>query len=100
MTTAIITPAHIAAALETIRRNPGAHFPGRPLPTTPKRREQAILAAGRDAIATLLIHDVPYVTWNNLTAAIRRGHQGTDTDFAAINRAGAVALNLIPTSHL
>jgi hypothetical protein len=97
MTTAIVTPAHIAAALETIRRNPGAQ---RPLPTTPKRREQAILAAGRDAIATLLIHDVPYVTWNNLTAAIRRGHQGTDTDFAAINRAGAVALNLIPTSHL
>lgn len=89
---AIITPAHIWNALETIRDNPEKYRSTRPLPTTAKRHDQRLLKDGRDAIATVLIEQVPYVTWNNLTAAIRRGHAGTDTDFAAINRAGAIAL--------
>lgn len=88
----IITPAHIAEALETIRDNPDGYRSARPLPTTAKRHDQRLLADGRDAIATVLLAHVPYVTWNNLTAAIRRGHQGDATDFAAINRAGAIAL--------
>lgn len=88
----IITPAHIHNALETIRNNPDAYRSARPLPTTAKRHDQRLLADGRNAIAAVLIAHVPYVTWNNLTAAIRRGHAGMDTDFAAINRAGAIAL--------
>lgn len=93
--TPTITPAHVAAACDIIRRNPAAHLPTRPLPTTPGRRAQAILAAGRDAIANLLIRDVPCVTWANLTKAIRAGHSGSDTDFPAINRMGAEALGLL-----
>jgi hypothetical protein len=95
MTKHIITPLHIWNCLEQIRRNPSAHLPRRPLPTTPGRRNAAIIAAGRDAIANLLIRDVPYITWSNITKAIRAGHAGTDTDFTAINRSGAVALGLL-----
>jgi len=89
-----ITPAHILNACETIKRNPAKYLPARPLPTTPGRRAQAIQAAGRDAIATTLFEQVPYLGWNNLTKAIRRGHEGDETDFDAINRMGAVALGL------
>jgi len=89
-----ITPAHIQAAVETIKRNPTKYMPPWPLPTTPGRRAQAILAAGRDAIAAALFEQVPGAAWTNLTKAIRRGHAGCNTDFAAINRAGAIAMGL------
>lgn len=87
-----ITPADIAAACTIIARNPADYRSSRPLPTTAKRHDQRLLADGRDAIAAVLIAKVPGVTRNNLTAAIRRGHNGDATDFAAINRLGALAL--------
>lgn len=89
-----ITPAHIWNACETIKRNPAKYLPVRSLPKTPGRRDQAILAAGRDAIATVLFEQVPNISWNNLTKAIRRGHSGDETNFPAINWMGAVALGL------
>jgi hypothetical protein len=89
-----ITPAHILNACETIKRNPAKYLPTSPLPTTPGLRDQAILAAGRDAIATALFEQVPNLGWNNLTKAIRRGHSGDETNFAAINWMGVVALGL------
>jgi hypothetical protein len=93
MTIAIVTPLHLFNAIETIKRDPSRYTPTRPLPTTPGRRKQAILAAGRDAVAQVLIRDVPYVTWNNLTKAIRRGC-GAEVLFEPINKAGAQALGL------
>lgn len=91
-----ITPADITAACGYIAANRAVHAAlRRPLPTTPGRRQQAIIAAGRDAIAHILIdtlHLVP--NWQALTKAIRAGH-GADADFAAINRQGAVALGLL-----
>ena len=89
-----ITPAHILNACETIKRNPTKYLPVRSLPKTPGRRAQAIQAAGRDAIATVLFEQVPNLSWNNLTKAIRRGHSGDETNFPAINCMGAVALGL------
>jgi len=89
-----VTPAHIYNACETIKRNPAKYLPTLPLPTTPGRRDQAILASGRDAIATVLFEQVPNLGWNNLTKAIRRGHSGDATNFTAINWLGAVSLGL------
>lgn len=87
-----ITPADITAACAVIARNPAKYRSSRPLPTTAKRHDQRLLADGREAIATVLIAKVPGITRNNLTAAIRRGHNGNATNFAAINRQGAIAL--------
>lgn len=91
-----ITPADITAACGYIAAYREAYIPlRRPLPTTPGRRKQAIAAAGREAIAHILIdtlHLVP--NWQALTRAIRAGHQGTATDFDAINRLGAQALGI------
>ena len=89
----IVTPLHIFNAIETIKRNPTKYLPTRPLPKTPGRRKQAILAAGRDAIAAVLFEQVPGTNWGNLTKAIRRGC-GQDFDFEACNAAGAEALGL------
>lgn len=92
--TPTVTAADITKAIAQIKRNPGRYMPQRPLPTTPGRRKQAILAAGRDAIATVLFEQVPHLGWNNLTKAIRRGHSGDATNFTAINWLGAVSLGL------
>ena len=92
--TPAVTAADITKAIAQIKRNPGRYMPQRPLPTTPGRRKQAILAAGRDAIATVLFEQVPHLGWNNLTKAIRRGHSGDATNFTAINWLGAVSLGL------
>jgi hypothetical protein len=93
MTIAIVTPLHIWNAIETIKRDPSRYFPTRPLPTTPGRRKQRILAAGRDAVACVLFEQVPGINWGNLTRAIRRGC-GTEVLFEPINKAGAQALGL------
>lgn len=91
--TPAVTPADIVKAIAQIKRNPGRYMPQRPLPTTPGRRKQAILAAGRDAIATALFEQVPGTSWSNLTKAIRKGC-GAGVVFEAINLAGAQALGL------
>jgi hypothetical protein len=91
-----ITPADIEACCGYIASYPAAYPLRRPLPTTPGRRYQAILAAGRDAIAYILIDALKLVpNYQALTKAIRAGHQGNATDFDAINRLGAVALGLL-----
>ena len=92
----IITPADITAACGYIAAHRNDYTLHRPLPTTPGRRAQAIAAAGREAIANVLIDRLKLVpNWTALTKAIRAGHQGYDTDFDAINRQGAIALGLI-----
>ena len=93
MTIATVTPLHLFNAIETIKRNPSRYTPTRPLPTTPGRRKQAILAAGREAVAQVLIEQVPGTNWGNLTKAIRRGC-GAEVVFEPINKAGAQALGL------
>lgn len=45
-----INPADIEACCGYIRSERAAYALRRPLPTTPGRRQQAILAAGREAI--------------------------------------------------
>lgn len=94
--TVIVTPLHIFNAIETIKRNPTKYLPTQPLPTTPGRRKQRILAAGRDAIAAVLFEQVPGTNWGNLTKAIRKGC-GPAVVFEPINKAGAEALGLLPT---
>lgn len=91
--TPTVTAADITKAIAQIKRNPGRYMPQRPLPTTPGRRKQAILAAGRDAIATVLFEQVPGTNWGNLTKAIRKGCNA-GVVFEAINLAGAQALGL------
>ena len=88
-----ITPKDIAAACAIIAAEPKAYAPRRPLPTTAKRRRAAIIAAGRDALAGVLLkrHGLKP---HQLTAAIRAGHAGDATDFEAINIAGAKALGI------
>ena len=93
MSTPTVTPLHIWNAIETIKRNPGRYMPQRPLPTTPGRRKQAVLAAGRDAVAAVLFDQVPGTAWSNLTKAIRKGCNA-GVVFEAINLAGAQALAL------
>lgn len=90
-----IVPADITAACGYIDHDVSAYVLRRPLPTTPGRRHQAILAAGREAIAHILIDTLKLVpNWQALTKAIRAGHDGDATDFDAINKAGAVALGI------
>lgn len=97
MTKIIITPADITAACDYIDHDVSAYVLRRPLPTTPVRRQQAILAAGREAIAHVLIDTLKLVpNYQALTKAIRAGHDGAATDFDAINRRGAEALGLLP----
>ena len=88
-----VTPADIAAACAIIAADREAYTPRRPLPTTPARRCAAIIRAGRDALAGVLLkrHGLK---WHQLTAAIRAGHAGDATDFEAINIAGAKALGI------
>ena len=90
-----ITPADITAVCGYIAHDPSAYPLRRPLPTTPGRRKQAIAAAGREAIAHILIDTLELVpNYGALTKAIRAGHQGAATDFDAINRFGAQALGI------
>jgi len=90
-----INPADITAACGYIESDVSAYKLRRPLPTTPGRRKQAILAAGREAIAHILIDTLKLVpNYGALTKAIRLGHNGTATDFDAINRQGAQALGI------
>ena len=90
-----ITPADITAACGYIAADPTAYKLRHPLPTTPGRRKQAIAAAGREAIAHILIDTLELVpNYRALTKAIRAGHQGAATDFDAINRLGAQALGI------
>ena len=91
-----INPADIEACCGYIRSDRAAYALRRPLPTTPGRRQQAILAAGRDALARVLMTRYGIKNYQALTKAIRRGHQGDATDFDAINRRGAEALGLLP----
>jgi hypothetical protein len=91
--TPVVTPADIVKAIDTIKRNPGKYMPQRPLPKTPGRRKQAILAAGRVAVAYALFEQVPGTSCSNLTKAIRNGC-GAGVVFEAINLAGAQALGL------
>lgn len=91
--TPIVTPLHIWNAIDTIKRNPDKYMPQRPLPTTPGRRKQAVLAAGRVAVSSALFEQVPGTTWGNLTKAIRKGCDA-GVVFEAINLAGAQALGL------
>ena len=93
MSTPTVTPLHIWNAIDTIKRNPGRYMPPRPLPTTPGRRKQAVLAAGRNAVAAVLFEQVPGTSWSNLTKAIRKGCNA-GVVFEAINLAGAQALGL------
>lgn len=96
MTHPTITPSNITEACVFIAMHSDEYKLQRPLPTTPGRRAQAIAAAGREALANVLIdrlHLVP--NWTALTKAIRAGHAGNATDFDAINRQGAQALGLI-----
>lgn len=95
MTNRIITPATIKAASAHIAAHRADYLPTRPLPTTPKRRAAAILAAGRDALARVLMSKDGIKNYGALTKAIRAGHDGDATDFDAINRKGAVALGLL-----
>lgn len=90
----VITPADITEAVATVASFPSIYRPTRPLPTTPARRQQAIIAAGRDALARVLIARFG-ITHSTLTKAIRAGHAGDATDFNAINAAGARALGLL-----
>ncbi len=94
--TPTVTAADIVKAIDTIKRNPGKYMPQRPLPATPGRRKQAVLAAGRDAVAVALFEQVPGTNWGNLTKAIRKGCNA-GVVFEAINLAGAQALGLIPS---
>lgn len=90
-----INPADIEVCCGYIRSDRAAYALRRPLPTTPGRRQQAILAAGREAIAHILIDTLKLVpNYQALTKAIRLGHQGDATDFDAINRRGAEALGI------
>ena len=90
-----ITPADIEACCGYIDHDVSAYVLCRPLPTTPVRRQQAILAAGREAIAHILIDTLKLVpNYQALTKAIRAGHDGAATDFDAINRRGAEALGI------
>lgn len=91
--TPAVTPLHIWNAIDTIKRNPCRYMPQRPLPTTPGRRKQAVLAAGRNAVAAVLFEQVPGTSWSNLTKAIRKGCNA-GVVFEAINLAGAQALGL------
>ena len=91
--TPAVTPTDIVKALAQIKHNPGRYMPQRPLPTTPGRRKQAVLAAGRDAVAAVLFDQVPGTAWSNLTKAIRKGCNA-GVVFEAINLAGAQALGL------
>lgn len=91
----IITPDAIDSAVALIYRQPNIHLPTRPLPTTPARRQQAIIAAGREALARVLMCRYGLKNYGALTKAIRAGHDGDATDFAAINRRGAEALGLL-----
>lgn len=87
-----ITPADITAACAVIARNPADYRSSRPLPTTAKRHDQRLLADGRNAIAQVILATGTVRTYQQLTAAIRRGHNGDATDFTAINRQGVIAL--------
>ena len=90
-----ITPADIEACCGYIRSDRAAYALRRPLPTTPGRRHQAILAAGREAIAHILIDTLKLVpNYQALTKAIRLGF-GTEPDWNTINRKGAEALGLL-----
>lgn len=91
----VITPADITEAVATVASFPSIYRPTRPLPTTPARRQQAIIAAGRDALARVLIARFGIKSYGTLTKAIRAGHAGDATDFNAINAAGARALGLL-----
>ena len=91
----IITPADIATACGYIVGHRNEYRLQRPLPTTPAHRRAAILAAGREAIANVLIDRLKMVpNWKALTKGIRAGHNGAATDFDTINEAGAVALGI------
>jgi hypothetical protein len=90
-----ITPEHISNAAALIKSNPQRYLPTRPLPTTAGRRKQAIIAAGRDALATVLLDQFKIKNYGTLTKALRAGHNGDATDFDSINRQGAVALGLL-----
>ena len=90
-----IVPEDITACCGYIAKNRDTYKLQRPLPTTPARRRAAILAAGREAIAHILIDTLELVpNYGALTKAIRAGHAGAATDFDAINKAGAVALGI------
>ena len=91
--TPAVTPADIVKAIAQIKHNPGRYMPQRPLPATPGRRKQAVLAAGRNAVAAALFEQVPGTTRGNLTKAIRKGCNA-GVVFQAINLAGAQALGL------
>ena len=91
--TPTVTASDIEKAIAKIERNPGRYMPQCPLPTTPGRRKQAVLAAGRGAVAAALFEQVPGTTWSNLTKAIRKGCSA-GVVFEAINLAGAAALGL------
>lgn len=84
-----ITPQqiHDAALYVTL----GGAVPRRPLPTTPARRKQAILAEGRDALIAVLRKHNPAI--KDFTAAIRAGY-GCEPDWLAINKLGAEALGI------
>lgn len=94
MTAKIITPADITRACEYLDDRASQYMPTRPFPTTQKRHDAALLAAGRDALARVLMMQHGIKSYGTLTKAIRAGHQGDATDFAAINKAGARALGL------
>ena len=63
---------------------------------TPKRHDQACLAAGRTAIAEVLFVLYPELNkqFGQLTKALRRG-LGDDVNFDELNLQGAVALGLV-----
>lgn len=87
-----ITAGDITFACGVIAANREACAPRRPLPTTPARRRAAIIRAGRDALAGVLLkrHGLK---WHQLTAAIRAGAVGEPLWFE-INKSGAQALGI------
>ena len=98
MTSKIITPADITRACTYLDDNAAQYMPTRPLPTTQKRHDAALLAAGRDALGRVLMAQHEIKNYNALTKAIRAGHHGDATDFDAINKAGARALGFVVTA--
>ena len=93
MTQQTICHGDITEACGIIAANREAYTINRPLPTTPARRRQRLLAEGRDALASALMNKFGLKNYSTLTAAIRRGF-GPTPDWESINQAGAVALGI------
>lgn len=87
----VITNADIESTLPTARLYLNT---SRIRATTALRRHQQTVAAARDALASALLVRFNLKGFQQLTKAIRAGHQGADTDFDAINLRAVQYFNL------